>query len=326
MPDDPHSRSPAECSPRSLARKIESCIFRNALNEEQRAQKALYLLQAQDRRIAALQKRVAELEDVATNLHEFTLRNSSSVSTSERKKEIVADISRSDRSSKTGNYNDTEDKIEYNLDDISSMREDPDTTVSGVVSVPRLELSKSSVSNSERDIFSTAIDFVLEKRKCFISNTSFSNEEDTSQKVTEREEKFHEDLCNPDCKSETKVVAVNSKKAIDVNENSNEKTESKERKMDRRQGVIINREVHCESKIKETNSLVISAGRSEEKIPDVSYDKKYRSNFPRISFSVPWIRAKHSFRKKLRGCELKTGRGTKKLPSGVGSQTFAPFR
>lgn len=237
-----------------------------------------------------------------------------------------SDFSRSDRSSKTGNYNDTEDKIEYNLDDISSMREDPDTTVSGEVSVPRLELSKSSVSNSERDIFSTAIDFVLEKRKCFISNTSFSNEEDTSQKATEREEKFHEDLCNPDCKSETKVAAVNSKKAIAVNENSNEQTGSKERKMDRRRGVIVNREVDCESKIKEANGLVISAGRSEEKISDVSYDKKCGSNFPRMSSSVPWIRAKHSFRKKLRGCELKTGKGTKELPFGVGSQTFAPFR
>lgn len=295
------------------------------MNEEQRAQKALYLLQAQDRRIAALQKRVAELEDVATNLHEFTLRNSSSVSTTERKKELVADFSRSDRSSNTGNYNETEDKIEYNLDDISSMRGDPDTTVSDEVSVPRLQLSKSSVSNSERDIFSTAIDFVLEKRKCFISNTSFSNEEDISQKVTEREEKFHEDLCNPDCKSETKVVAVNSKKAIDINENSNEKTESKERKVDRGRGVILNREVCCENKIKEAGGLVVSAGRSEEKIPGVSYDKKCGSNFPRMSSSVPWIRAKHSFRKKLRGCELKTGKGTKELPSGVGSQTFAPF-
>ncbi|XP_071864059.1 uncharacterized protein [Bombus fervidus] len=324
MPDDPHSRSPAECSPRSLARKIESCIFRNALNEEQRAQKALYLLQAQDRRIAALQKRVAELEDVATNLHEFTLRNSSSASICERKKEVVADFSRSDRSSKTGNYNETEDKIEYNLDDVSSVREDADTTVSGEVSVPRLELSKSSVSNSETDIFSTAIDFVLEKRKCFISNTSFSNEEDTSQKMTEREEKFHEDLCNPDCKSETKVVAVNSKKAIDVNENSNGQTESKEKKVDR--GVIVNREVGCENKIKEAGGLVISAGRSEEKISDVSYDKECGSNLPRISSSVPWIRAKHSFRKKLRGYELKTGKGTRELPSGVGGQTFAPFR
>lgn len=112
-----------------------------------------------------LEKRVAELEDAATNLHELTLRNSSRAS--------ILELSCSEPTCEKGrNYNGAAD-----LDDLDDRAREP-AAMNGRVSVPCLHLSKSSGSAS--DVFSTAIDFVMEKRRCFASNTSLEEE------VTER--------------------------------------------------------------------------------------------------------------------------------------------
>ncbi|XP_076231360.1 uncharacterized protein LOC143177371 [Calliopsis andreniformis] len=163
-----HRCSSMECSPTSLARRIEGCILRNAWDEEQRAQKALFLLKTRDRRIAFLEKRVAELEDIAANLHEVTLRHSSRVSTLGREKEAVSDFTRSEKSLKTNEETDerTTDCDASNIESFDKRaNRDCDTSTENEVSVPCLNLSKSSASNSEKDIFSTpAIDFTLEQK------------------------------------------------------------------------------------------------------------------------------------------------------------------
>ncbi|XP_076749059.1 uncharacterized protein LOC143422370 [Xylocopa sonorina] len=180
MPQDPQPRNSRQCSPRKLARKIESCIFRNALDEEERAQKALYLLQARDRRIAFLEKRVVELEGAAANLHELALRGSSRAASSKVNEEIVSSFCTSEKSCETRIMDKCNDST-MNRDSVTNDR----------LSVPRLRLSKSSTSTSERDIFATAIDFALEKRKRFASNTTVSSENSASSKLSGRNEKFH---------------------------------------------------------------------------------------------------------------------------------------
>lgn len=273
------------------------------MDEEQRAQKALYLLQARDRRIALLEKRVAELEDAATNLHELTLRNSSRGSMLDSTSEKVR------------SYNEASCKSECYFDDVNSTgrgenamrggtREDrDDPAMNGRVSVPCLDLSKSSESAS--DIFSTAIDFVMEKRKCFASNTSFSMEEE----VTEREE-FNDGENLGNSKSEIKMAGVGS--GSNVESGSGRKEDS-----------VGGRNLVCENKNKKKNCVGM---RSEEKVRGASCNKYQRSNFPRLTSSVPWIRAKHSFRKKLRGYELKTGKRIKDVCYGDGHLAFAAFQ
>ncbi|KOX77731.1 hypothetical protein WN51_10520 [Melipona quadrifasciata] len=255
----------------------------NALDEEQRAQKALYLLRARDRRIAFLEKRVAELEDVAGNLHEeVTLRNSSRSSILEGGGEaVVSDFSRSERSSRTGNCYDTGERSNCNLEDVDSTRFDDVGSSRGV---PTLRLSPSS---SSRDISSTAIDLLLEKRKRFASDV-----EDAARKDPD-----------PDRKSVTKAETADSEKFVDVDERSN------------REGCL----GRDGDEIRKGECLTVSVGKGS------SCDKRRGSSFPRMSSSVPWIRARHGFRKKLRGCELKNGKRMKELSSGDG-QTLATFR
>ncbi|XP_035733013.1 uncharacterized protein LOC118446455 [Vespa mandarinia] len=92
-------------SPRSLAKKIESCIVRNALDEECRAQKALNLLEARDRRIAFLEKRVAELEKAAIGMHTISLHASSTLSSLDdpTNKDAFYSITQSEQSMKLEN-------------------------------------------------------------------------------------------------------------------------------------------------------------------------------------------------------------------------------
>ncbi|KAK1128145.1 hypothetical protein K0M31_003630 [Melipona bicolor] len=260
---------------------------KNALDEEQRAQKALYLLRARDRRIAFLEKRVAELEDVAGNLHEeVTLRNSSRSSILERGGEpVVSDFSRSGRSSRTGNCDDTGERSNSNLEDVDSTRFDDVGSSRGL---PTLRLSPSS---SSRDISSTAIDLLLEKRKRFASDV-----EDAARKDPD-----------PDRKSATKAETADSEKFVDIDEKSN------------REGCLSRDGDGCENEIRKGECLTVSVGKGS------SCDKRRGSSFPRMSSSVPWIRARHGFRKKLRGCELKNGKRMKELSSGDG-QTLATFR
>lgn len=287
----------------NFTKRMKLYYFRNALDEEQRAQKALYLLQARDRRIALLEKRVAELEDAATNLHELTLRNSSRGSILELdsvasgkarscKSECDFDVDSTGRGGiredlRRGGGGEEEDRCE------------PSSMMNGRVSIPCLDLSKSSESAS--DIFSTAIDFVMEKSKCFPSNTSFSVEEEG----TERDE-LNENLGNrvAESRSETKLGASS--------------------------GNVVGRREDEEGvgNRGESKNKDCMGWRSEEKVRAASICNKYqRSNFPRLTSSVPWIRAKHkSFRKKLRGYELKAGKRIKDASYGDGHLAFAAFQ
>ena len=255
---------------------------------------------------------MAELEDVAGNLHEFTLRNSSRASILERGREtIVSDFSRCGRSSRTGNCDETGERSTCNLEDVDSTQRDDvgssqEDRNSGVP-VPRLSLSKSSTSSSPRDILSTAIDFVLEKRKRFTSDASFSNVEDASRKGGLYEAR------DPDRKTETKVETANSEKFVDIDKKNREGDSGRD---------------NCENKIRKGKYLTVSVGKGEERAyRGSSCDKRRGSSFPRMSSSVPLIRARHNFRKKLRGCELRNGKRMKELlSSGDDRQTLAPFR
>ncbi|XP_043522947.1 uncharacterized protein LOC122535460 [Frieseomelitta varia] len=127
----------------------------------------------------------------------------------------------------------------------------------------------------------SSIDLVREKRKRFTADASFSNVGDASGKDPD-----------PHRRSETKVETASSERFVDVDEKSN------------RDGRSV-----CVNEIKKRERLTASVGKGRE------------SRLSRMSSSVPWIRARHSFRKKL-----KNGKRTKELSSGDGRQTFAPFR
>ena len=150
------------------------------------------------------------------------------------------------------------------------------------------------MSSSSRDISSTAAieDLVLEKRKRFTSDAYFSNVGNASGNDPD-----------PHRKSETKVETANSETFVDVDEKSNEEGRS-----------------CCENEMKKGERLAVSVRKDEER------DKRRGSRLPRMSSSVPWIRARHSFRRKHRGCELKNGKRTKERSSGDDRRTFAPFR
>ncbi|XP_017789036.1 PREDICTED: uncharacterized protein LOC108571491 [Habropoda laboriosa] len=311
MADGLQQRDPTDCSPRKLMRKIESCIFRNALNEEERAQKALYLLRTRDYQIAFLEKRVAELEAAAADLHEIVIQQTSRASSITVRNKTSSD--KNEESCKTENDDETDEKTDPYVSSNDNLQKNNvngncDVTVGNRVFVPRLKLSKSSTSNSGREIFSTAIDFVVEKKKCLTPDTTFSFSNENSEKTIEKDEKFREKSVNH--ASETKEKIVNNRKTVE---------DLKEKKMVQKESEIV-----CENKSDKKSSSTVSMEKNKENVLVASDRKKY-NNLPRSSSSVPWIRAKHCYRKKLRGSELKTGRRFKELPVGDGHMNFAAF-
>ncbi|XP_076387691.1 uncharacterized protein LOC105662510 isoform X2 [Megachile rotundata] len=281
-----------ELSAKSLAKKIENCIVRNALDEEERARKALYLLNARDRRIAFLEKRVAELENVADNIRGLTLRNSTKISNSERDNETIFDFTKSERlleiDDETGKSEPNFDRMENST---KTLDKDSDIVSNSQISIPRLKLSKCSSSNSEEDIFSTAIDFLVDKGRSSTSVASFSSDNQTFVKSIE-ENKFGEKIS--DTKNGAKIEGSNNREKI----SGDEKLVPKEKMSDS-----------------------VAFMQTAQEIVG-----KERYNCPRTSASVPWIRRKRSWRKKLRYFQPRTENRVEQLPVGDGYEIFATFR
>ncbi|KAI4496070.1 hypothetical protein M0802_008110 [Mischocyttarus mexicanus] len=80
-------------------------MYTNAFDEECRAQKALNLLKARDRRIAYLEKRVIELEKTAIGMHAMSLRASSTLSSLDglQNKDVFYNISQNEPTMKLDN-------------------------------------------------------------------------------------------------------------------------------------------------------------------------------------------------------------------------------
>lgn len=248
-------------------------------------------MKARDRRIAVLEKRVAELQNLADNIHELSLRKSSSILNPERDKEAASDF-RSERSSKTDDETEKSYSNFSNIENLSkTLDEDCDTVSESQITVPRLKLSKSSLSNSERDIFSTATNFLVEGRKCSASSVCVSGKDQSFEKVAVQKDKSSKEIV--DSKRETKVGGLNEQEKID----GVEKFLSEEKK-----------------------------GGSVMFMKNVEGKLRKRCSFPRTSASVPWIRARHSFRRKLRNLELRSGKRVEKLPVGDGRATCATYR
>ncbi|CAK9824991.1 hypothetical protein ANTRET_LOCUS3077 [Anthophora retusa] len=309
MADGLQQRDSTDYSPKKLARKIESCIFRNALNEEERAQKTLYLLRTRDYQIAFLEKRVAELEAAAAELHEIAIRQSLKSSSMKIDSKTSTDVCKSEKSCKTDNDDETDDKSDPYMSSNDTLPKDNSNEndhVDNRVSVPCLKLSKSSTSNSEKEIFSTAIDFDTEKMKYLPLDTSFSLSNDDSEKTIEANEK------SVNCSNETVMKLVNNPKKT---EDSREMIEGDSEK----KTVII-----CENKSDRRSSSTTSVGKNKDKVA-ADNDRKKCINLPKGSSSVPWIRAKQCYRKKLRGLELKAGRRFKELSVADGHVNFPAF-
>ncbi|XP_076230769.1 uncharacterized protein LOC143176966 [Calliopsis andreniformis] len=117
-------------------------------------------------------------------------------------------------------------------------------------------------------------------------------------------------------KSEAKLKTVNEQQISDGDEKNfmGEKDTVEH-------GLIIMDKAMSENNVDKKGASV-STKIKEGEDRSVSYIKQQWSNLPRTSSSVPWIRAKHSFRKKLRGYELKAGRRVEELPAGDGNPTF----
>lgn len=216
-------------------------------------------------------------------------------------KEAASDLTRSEKSSRTGD--ETDDTALDSFD--KKVDEDCPTSPENQVSVPSLKLSKSSTSNSEMDIFSTpAMDLILERRKYLATNERVSNRDQILEKVT-KAEKLAENIVGS--KSESKLKTVNNQRAFDVDKNDAAEGQGGK--------------VACWSNVEEKGGASVTV----RKCDGHKSKKQQRASMPRTSSSVPWIRAKHSLRKKLRGFELKTGRGAGELPAGDGHLTFAAF-
>ncbi|CAK9804514.1 hypothetical protein ANTPLA_LOCUS4086 [Anthophora plagiata] len=282
----------------------------NALNEEERAQKTLYLLRTRDYQIAFLEKRVAELEAAAAELHEIAIQQSLMKSSSMKiHSKTSTDVCKSEKSCKTENDDETDEKTDPYMSSNDTLPKDNSSEnihipVDNRVTVPRLKLSKSSTSNSEREIFSTAIDFDVEKMKYLPLDTSFSN--DDSEKTIEADEN------NVNCSNETITKVVNNRRTTMDNREMIEGDSEKK-------SVII-----CENKSDRRSSSTTSMEKNKEKVAADS-DRKKCINLPKGSSSVPWIRAKQCYRKKLRGLELKAGRRFKELSATDGHVNFPAF-
>ncbi|CAK9809612.1 hypothetical protein ANTQUA_LOCUS6094 [Anthophora quadrimaculata] len=309
MADGLQQRDSMDYSPKKLVRKIESCVFRNALNEEERAQKTLYLLRTRDYQIAFLEKRVAELEAAAAELHEIAIQQSLKSTSMKIHSKTSTDVCKSEKSCKTENDDETDDKSDPYMSSNDTLPKDNSNEnyhVDNRVSVPCLKLSKSSMSNSEKEIFSTAIDFDIEKMKYLPLDTSFSFSNDDSEKTIEADEK------SVNCSSETVTKVVNNPRTTVDNREMIEGDSEKK-------SVII-----CENKSDRRSSSTTSVEKNKEKVA-ADNDRKKCINLPKGSSSVPWIRAKQCYRKKLRGFELKAGRRFKELSGADGHVNFPAF-
>lgn len=240
-----------------------------------------------------------------------------------RNKEAASDLTRSEKSLRTDEESDDE-SVDRGLSNIESTRDSFDKKLCGdressenQVSVPCLNLSKASTSNSEKDVFSTPmIDFILGGKR-LASDVYTSNKDQIFEKMTEKEDKFIKKCLA--LWSESKDKTVNNQRTC----GDDEKDSSREKDTLGTALRIIEKAV-SENNVDKKGASVLKKN-SERKDRSAWGVKRQRSNLPRTSSSVPWIRAKHSYRKKLRGCELKPGRRVEQ-PAGDGHLAFAAAR
>ncbi|KAI4493635.1 hypothetical protein M0804_001811 [Polistes exclamans] len=267
--DQPQYQTVSE-SPRSLAKKIESCIVRNAFDEECRAQKALNLLKARDRRIAYLEKRVIELEETAISMHAMSLRASSTLSNLvdlPNDKDAFYNISQSERTMK--HCNDYKNSNTLNKDDRQAYIEQR-KSLTNQTKVPNLILS-SNTSCTDKEIFTTSSlnwtnrqnsNYFYVDNSNISTNVKLNEINDRTTKVIIRDDTVNENYL-PEDKKSTLILT-------DVDKGSSKKND-----------------VKFLGENKKENKHVVSNSRN------------YYTEFPiRVSSSVAWLRTKRNFRKK----------------------------
>nr|KAF7425303.1 hypothetical protein H0235_007741 [Vespula pensylvanica] len=240
----------------------------NALDEECRAKKALNLLEARDRRIAFLEKRVAELEETAIGMHTMSLRASSTLSSLDdpTNKDAYYSITQSEQSVKLEN--------DYKNLDSSSNEHDQAYDQSQRFSmnqtmVPNLKLS-SSTSYTDKEIFSTpALDMTYQK----ISNYLYVGSSDISTNYEMKSRSISETI--RDYRNETSPIE------------------------DNRSTFVSN--IDIEKRSKKKDELKFHSQKNEEITYMLPKSRNCNTGFPsKVSSSVAWIRTKRNFRKKIR--------------------------
>lgn len=247
---------------------------RNALEEECRAQKALNLLEARDRRIAYLEKRVAELEETAIGMHTMSLRASSTLSSFDDptyKDVAFYNVTQSEQSIKFENDH-------KNLDSSSVEQDrrgyDKIQRISiDRTKIPELKLS-SRMSNADKEIFSTpALDMTYRKSA---SNCHYSDGKDIVTNEM-RSRSFGENIS--DYVNDESTIA-NEKRStfvfnVDIEKRST--SEKDEAKFQRRKYEEITHMIRPKSR--NCSTFFFPSG---------------------VSSSVAWMRTKRNFRKKNR--------------------------
>lgn len=238
------------------------------MDEECRAKKALNLLEARDRRIAFLEKRVAELEETAIGMHTMSLRASSTLSSLDdpTNKDAYYSITQSEQSVKLEN--------DYKNLDSSSNEHDQAYDQSQRFSmnqtmIPNLKLS-SSTSYTDKEIFTTpALDMTYQK----ISNYLYVGSSDISTNYEMKSRSI----------SETIRDYGNEKSPIE----------------DNRSTFVSN--IDIEKRSKKKDELKFHSQKNEEITYMLPKSRNCNTGFPsRVSSSVAWIRTKRNFRKKIR--------------------------
>ncbi|KAL2730100.1 centrosomal protein of 290 kDa-like, partial [Vespula maculifrons] len=260
-------RPETKCRSSKLSAKFR-VQSQNALDEECRAKKALNLLEARDRRIAFLERRVAELEETAIGMHTMSLRASSTLSSLDdpTNKDAYYSITQSEQSIKLEN--------DYKNLDSSSNEHDQAYDQSQRFSmnqtmVPNLKLS-SSTSYTDKEIFSTpALDMTYQK----ISNYLYVGSSDISTNYEMKSRSI----------SETIRDYGNEKSPIE----------------DNRSTFVSN--IDIEKRSKKKDELKFHSQKNEEITYMLPKSRNCNTGFPsRVSSSVAWIRTKRNFRKKIR--------------------------
>ncbi|XP_046742379.1 uncharacterized protein LOC124409032 [Diprion similis] len=150
-------------SPRTITKRIETYVTRGAREEERRAKKALLLLKARDQQILLLEKRVAQLENAAADMHAITSQvQMSSPQTSDNASYLsIAQGSSTSLDSQENSDNFVRGRnSEENLNQLIRDKLELEETKTGErhpVLVPSLKLSILPPSDSENEVFSTPV-------------------------------------------------------------------------------------------------------------------------------------------------------------------------
>ncbi|KAG7197950.1 hypothetical protein KM043_016187 [Ampulex compressa] len=280
--------------------------YRDALEEERRAEKALFLLKARDRRIAYLEKRVAELDKTAASLHAISLRSSSTFSNVNGPDEDASyEIARSEKS---GELNDDDVSVEViNGDSIYHDFDQDRRFVSDTPPrIPRLNLSKSSTTSSNKEVFSSAAIEAI--RGEFADETRISNRtrdltgrSDRSVGQEEKNLASARGMEANEINNETEKIPIGISKQITTDPSTGsfiDPIEPIDDKEDTRPALLKS----------EQNRSSDAIESNEKKIRVIFHTEQHKSNTSTsISHSVPRIPVKHIPSKRIKGLRSKNG-------------------